>query len=72
MFKLLQTSAFVFGLSLADAITGFVIFAVGDSLADFSDAIISIAQVFVQIMGFSTCFGVSMVDLFLAVGISGS
>lgn len=42
MFKLLQTSAFVFGLSLADAITGFVIFAVGDSLADFSDAIISI------------------------------
>lgn len=42
MFKLLQTSAFVFGLSLADAITGFAIFAVGDSLADFSDAIISI------------------------------
>ncbi|KAG2756927.1 hypothetical protein P692DRAFT_20867954 [Suillus brevipes Sb2] len=70
MFKLLQTSAFVFGLSLADAITGFAIFAVGDSLADFSDAIISI--VFVQIMGFSTCFGVSMVDLFLAVGISSS
>ncbi|KAG1771005.1 hypothetical protein EDD22DRAFT_864951 [Suillus occidentalis] len=65
MFKLLQTFAFVFGLS--DAIIGFTIFAVSDSLADLSKATISMV-----IMGFSTCFGVPIVNFFLAIGISGS
>lgn len=69
MFKLLQIFAFVFGLS--DAINGLTIFGVGDSLADLSKAIISIV-VFVQIMGFSTCFGVPMVKFLLGIGISSS
>lgn len=53
-------------------VTGLTILAMCNSLADLSKTDMSMAGVFPQIMGFSTCFSMHMVEFFLGIGIAGS